>query len=200
MTRTYAIITYKVPTAGIERNIYVTYDATPSSIWDDIKQAIEEVKNDEYNEGIELNHETLYDRILAFDDYEEKNKNDDCVEYFCTLTYCYDKIEYEVENIRRTVVAREKYIFRFPEHTVGNCVDDFIRRGVQPLQSNINDCVEDITSRVDERSNILEYHRTFCYEKDFTQVSMIRKYAKKLVENCDKHLEKISEFYTKLNY
>ena len=90
----------------------------------------------------------------------------------------------------------ERYIIN-PRTNEGNCIDDFIRRGVEPLLSNINDLKESIKSRVKEREISTSYHTTGCYERDFTEISLIKKQAEKIIENCNKHLERISEFYTR---
>ena len=84
-----------------------------------------------------------------------------------------------------------------PEINEGNCIDDFIRRGVEPLVENINDLKESIKSRVKEREISISYHTTGCFERDFTEISLIKKQAEKIIENCNKHLERISEFYTR---
>ena len=104
----------------------------------------------------------------------------------------YNHVNYD----KRIECFRERYIIN--DKNEGNCIDDFIRRGIEPLMDNINDLKESIKSRKEDRIFSVEYHNTWCYEKDFTQISLIKKQAEKIIENCNKHLERISEFYTKL--
>ena len=101
------------------------------------------------------------------------------------------------DNIDQKIICfTDRYIIN-PEINEGNCIDDFIRRGVEPLVENINDLKESIKSRVKEREISISYHTTGCFERDFTEISLIKKQAEKIIENCNKHLERISEFYTR---
>ena len=106
-------------------------------------------------------------------------------------------IAYNHVNIDQKIICfTDRYIIN-PEINEGNCIDDFIRRGVEPLVENINDLKESIKSRVKEREISISYHTTGCFERDFTEISLIKKQAEKIIENCNKHLERISEFYTR---
>jgi len=80
----------------------------------------------------------------------------------------------------------------------GNCIDDFILRGVDSRIGVIHELMEDILSRLDQRQVAIEYHNTGCYEKDFTQIALIKKQAQIIVDNCNKQLERIADNYTKL--
>lgn len=80
----------------------------------------------------------------------------------------------------------------------GNCIDDFILRGVDSRIGVIHELMEDILSRLNQRQVAIEYHNTGCYEKDFTQIALIKKQAQIIVDNCNKQLERIADNYTKL--
>ena len=82
----------------------------------------------------------------------------------------------------------------------GNCIDDYIERGVEKYLDQIVDKTLDIKSRVDIRTNNNEYHNTACYEHDFSDIVDIRNIAQKIVDKANLHLSRISEFYTKFKY
>lgn len=100
--------------------------------------------------------------------------------------------------------ASGKYVLQFfdkyiLEHTkVGNCIDDFIERGVESRMYVINNYINNIKDRVSERQQTNTYHNTGCYEKDFSQIMQIKAEAQKIVDNCTIQLQKLSEKYTKL--
>lgn len=204
----------------IDHNQHIKYlyfedkhdETTPQDIWADIKQAINELKNkvweDEYTDGLTINN--LYNRILCFDEYDRTTsigtptKFDETYECFLTFTDDYilfeikipDTFDYNDERPASLTKLKELYIIN--DSFTGNCVDDFIKRGVESRLTIINDLIKDIKSRVNERLNTLEYHQTGCYEKDFGDISLIKYQAQKIVDNCNKHLEQIAEKYTKL--
>ena len=174
----------------------------PQGLWNDIKQAIKELKDglwkDDYPEG--LTFENLLKRLLAFDGYRELCEEDDKIynDYECIVRYENSVISYKAFNGNGIVYDANKWITDTTKNE-GNCIDDFLKRGVIPQRDTINELIDNIKSRVDERQVAIEYHQTGCYEKDFTQISLIRRFAQKIVDNCDIQLERISEKYTKLS-
>lgn len=177
----------------------------PENVWKDIVQRIKEIKNGEWDgkwDDNKLTSEHLIDSLLYFCKYYPYNDdltND--IKYFIYVDYCDTIITlkaYDASNKELGIVCYEnRYVI--DDKNEGNCVDDFIKRGVEPQIANINDLINSIKDRLSERQITIEYHRTGCYERDFTQISLIKKFAQKIVDNCDKHLEQISEFYTRLN-
>ena len=141
----------------------------------------------------------------SLDEFLEQNKN-----YTSLIAYDYlyvMEIEYEKTIIDCKVYHREYYDkgitcycdrYIYNVNNEGNCIEDFIRRGVESRVDIINELVEDIKSRLEQRQMTNEYHNTACYEKDFTQISLIKLQAQKILENCNKQLDRISEKYTKL--
>lgn len=177
--------------------IEVNRGGEPEAVWQDLMQSIKELKNDEYHEGALLTFDQLVDRLLAFDDYSTSvEEGEDWEDYAITIQYEENSITMialnrdKVECFRKTIITSD--------NNEGNCVDDFIRRGVEPLLNNIIQLKDAIKSRKGERLSAVEYHRTGCYEKDFGQISLIKQMAEKLVSNSNTHLERISEFYTRL--
>ena len=169
----------------------------PESVWRDLTQAIKELKNDEYHKGASLTFDQLVNRMLAFDDYSTSvEEGEDWVDFEITIQYEQNSITMIAINRDKVKCFRKTYVTS--DNNEGNCVDDFIRRGVEPLLNNIIQLKESIKSRKGERESAVEYHRTGCYEKDFGQISLIRQLAEKLVNNSNTHLERISEFYTRL--
>ena len=177
--------------------IKTEFNGEPQLVWDNIKTIIDSFKhNDE-----EIDFDSLVKELLTYDDYEEIPPT------YIQLYNYYIDILYEDSIIKMTAYHKgnkdqeitcfnERYIIN-PETNEGNCIDDFIRRGVEPLLSNINDLKESIKSRVKDREISTSYHTTGCYEKDFTEISLIKKQTQKIIDNCNKHLERISEFYTR---
>ena len=177
--------------------IKTEFNGKPQLVWDNIKTIIKSFKdNDE-----EIDLDSLIHELLNIDDYEEipptYNKS---YNYYIDILYDNSIIKiiaYNHVNIDQKIICfTDRYIIN-PEINEGNCIDDFIRRGVEPLVENINDLKESIKSRVKEREISISYHTTGCFERDFTEISLIKKQAEKIIENCNKHLERISEFYTR---
>lgn len=177
--------------------IKTEFNGKPQLVWDNIKTIIKSFKdNDEEIDLYSLIHE-----LLNIDDYEEIPPTyDKSYNYYIDILYDNSIIKiiaYNHVNIDQKIICfTDRYIIN-PEINEGNCIDDFIRRGVEPLVENINDLKESIKSRVKEREISISYHTTGCFERDFTEISLIKKQAEKIIENCNKHLERISEFYTR---
>lgn len=170
----------------------------PQLVWDNLKTIIKSFKdNDE-----EICFDTLITELIDIDDYEEIPSSHNIMYYNYYIDILYDDsiiriIAYNHVNIDKQIICfTDRYIIN-PKTNEGNCIDDFIRRGIEPLLSNINDLKESIKSRVKDREISTSYHTTWCYERDFTEISLIKKQAEKIIENCNKHLERISEFYTR---
>lgn len=177
--------------------IEVDRGGKPEAIWQDLMQAIKELKNDEYREGASLTFDQLINRLLAFDEYSTSiEEGEDWVDFDITIQYEENSITMIALNRDKVECFRKTYVTS--DNNEGNCVDDFIRRGVEPLLNNIIQLKDSIKSRKSERASAVEYHRTGCYEKDFGQISLIKQLAEKLVNNSNTHLERISEFYTRL--
>ena len=181
----------------VDTYIKTEFNGKPQLVWDNIKTIIKSFKdNDE-----EIDLDSLIHELLNIDDYEEIPPTyDKSYNYYIDILYDNSIIKiiaYNHVNIDQKIICfTDRYIIK-PEINEGNCIDDFIRRGVEPLVENINDLKESIKSRVKEREISISYHTTGCYERDFTEISLIKKQAEKIIENCNKHLERISEFYTR---
>lgn len=177
--------------------IKTEFNGKPQLVWDNIKTIIKSFKdNDE-----EIDLDSLIHELLNIDDYEEIPPTyDKSYNYYIDILYDNSIIKiiaYNHVNIDQKIICfTDRYIIN-QEINEGNCIDDFIRRGVEPLVENINDLKESIKSRVKEREISISYHTTGCFERDFTEISLIKKQAEKIIENCNKHLERISEFYTR---
>lgn len=177
--------------------IKTEFNGKPQLVWDNIKTIIKSFKdNDE-----EIDLDSLIHELLNIDDYEEIPPTyDKSYNYYIDILYDNSIIKiiaYNHVNIDQKIICfTDRYIIN-QEINEGNCIDDFIRRGVEPLVENINDLKESIKSRVKEREISISYHSTGCFERDFTEISLIKKQAEKIIENCNKHLERISEFYTR---
>ena len=177
--------------------IKTEFNGKPQLVWDNIKTIIKSFKDN--NEEIDL--DSLIHELLNIDDYEEiPSVYNQFYNYYIYILYDNSIIKiiaYNHVNIDQKIICfTDRYIIN-PEINEGNCIDDFIRRGVEPLVENINDLKESIKSRVKEREISISYHSTGCFERDFTEISLIKKQAEKIIENCNKHLERISEFYTR---
>lgn len=177
--------------------IKTEFNGKPQLVWDNIKTIIKSFKdNDE-----EIDLDSLIHELLNIDDYKEIPPTyDKSYNYYIDILYDNSIIKiiaYNHVNIDQKIICfTDRYIIN-PEINEGNCIDDFIRRGVEPLVENINDLKESIKSRVKEREISISYHSTGCFERDFTEISLIKKQTEKIIENCNKHLERISEFYTR---
>lgn len=177
----------------------------PEDIWADIVQRIKEIKSGKWDgwwmdNGLTPAH--LIDSLTKFDGYEYWDPYNtevlSDIKYYIYVDY-YDTIitfkAYHTGNKEQGIICYEnRYVI--DDKNEGNCIDDFIKRGVEPQIDIIKDLVYNIKFRLPERQIATEYHNTYCYERDFTEISLIKKAAKKIIENCDKHLERISDFYT----
>ena len=177
--------------------IKTEFNVKPQLVWDNIKTIIKSFKDN----GEEIDLDSLIHELLNIDDYEEiPSVYNQFYNYYIYISYDNSIIKiiaYNHVNIDQKIICfTDRYIIN-PEINEGNCIDDFIRRGVEPLVENINDLKESIKSRVKEREISISYHTTGCFERDFTEISLIKKQAEKIIENCNKHLERISEFYTR---
>ena len=94
------------------------------------------------------------------------------------------------------LIECKKYFSKIKE---GNCVDDFIRRGLESNLCTIDWFMNDIRTRKEIRENSNEYHQTACYEYDFAQLIKISRTLTKMLRLCDKQIEQMSDKYTKLN-
>lgn len=169
------------------KTIYCIYDGYSENVWSDIKQAIKEIQNS----GEKLTFRKIVERVLAFDDYEESIPSSVDVNNSITVFYYGDTVKFSSKNFKDCYIISQ--------NQEGNCIDDFVFRGVQSRINVINGYIHDIQQRVEERTSTNEYHQTSCYEKDFLQIFLIQKNAQKIVDNCKKQLELISEKYTKLD-
>ena len=104
-------------------------------------------------------------------------------------------IKIYIDNLENYIKLR---IYKRNDNNDTNYIFMYSKHVMIPIINNINDLVCDISKRQDIRAESIEYHNTGCYERDFHQTKFIQEEAKKLLENCNKHLERISEFYTKL--
>lgn len=123
---------------------------------------------------------------------------DNTVDYIHYL-FVYDTLGYiiYVVNSKDDVLVDYKKIVLNKTNS-GNCIDDFIERGVYPNIEAIEKYCDDICMRKFQRMNNNEYHQTSCYEYDFSQIMKIKQIATKIIKNCDRQLEAISEKYTKM--
>jgi len=125
-------------------------------------------------------------------------------QYYVDIFMLHDNIKIKAykNDEYRTVIYYEKNVAKTKQNdnVLGNCVDDFIRRGIETQIDTINDLIKDIKSRKELRSNLLEYHSSSCYEHDFRQIINIKDMAQKIINNCNKHLERSADKYTKINY
>lgn len=180
-----------------EKIDYIQYDGyEPKDTW---KKLVEIIKELQYNNS--LSFDNLTDKLCHIDKYSDQIcEGSDWIDYYIYIDYNDDVIKmtaYDADNYDNNIIVFEnRYVTSFKKE--GNCIDDFIKRGINPQIENIQDLMNSINKRLPERQVTTEYHRTYCYERDFTEISLIKKFAQKIVENCDTHLERISEFYTRL--
>lgn len=169
----------------------------PYFIWKDIQQVINDCKNN----GTTLIYENFIKWLLSFSKYSENiEEGNEWIDYYIDIIYedtiieitAYNKVNYD----KKIECFKERYVIS--SNNEGNCIDDFITRGIKPCLENIEQLTKSIEDRLPERQMSVEYHKTWCYEKDFAQISLIQKQAERIVKNCTKHLERISEFYTRL--
>ena len=171
-------------------------------LWKEIIHATEFIKLDYYREGLTLSYNNIINVLTdpnsggKFKIYNEEkdltNNNDLRGELYVTSNEIIFKLwKSDVLKTSNVYVIHRNY-------NNGNCVDDFIKRGVKPLISSINDFTQNIESRINNRTNVIDYHQTNCYELDFTQISLIKTLCQKIIDNCNKQLEGMSEKYTKI--
>lgn len=188
-----------LPSGEINKSDFIEVDrgGEPEVVWQYLMQVIKELKNDEYHGDTSLTFENFTNRLLVFDRYSTSiEEGEDWADFDITIQYEANSITMIAINRDKVECFRKTYVIS--DNNEGNCVDDFVRRGVEPLLNNIIQLTDSIKSRKSERESAVEYHITGCYEKDFSQISLIKQLAEKLVSNSNTHLERISEFYTKL--
>ena len=81
---------------------------------------------------------------------------------------------------------------------MGNCIDKFIENRVNKRIDELLQIQLKIKNRIEERTELVDYFNTGCYEKDFSDIIELRNIANELSNNCNKFLERISEQYSKL--
>lgn len=168
-------------------------------VWKTIKKL---VKNFKITTDKELTCQNLIYTLLGEEDYTVGHREDipNDIKYYIDINWYEKYITYDIytwkNSERHNLYEKHKLII--DPNNEGNCIDNFIRCGVSPQIDIIESLIESIATRLPERQDAEQYHQTACYEKDFTEISLIKKAADKIVENCNTHLERISEFYTKL--
>jgi len=80
----------------------------------------------------------------------------------------------------------------------GNCIDKFIEKKISSSIINILKYRLSLRKRIDNRTDNNDYFSSLCYEQDFSDIRKIKEEATKLIEDCNKFLERISEQYSKL--
>ena len=190
----------------IEKNItigaVITDIENPKDIWNNIKNDIKNLYLNVEDNVVTANKLLYY--LLGLDDFElytDDNKVDDLsIRYDCTLD-CDDKeivFKVQLHNDSEPCIFYTNKIIIDPNNE-GNCIDSFLLKGIKPQLDLINTLIKSIKKRLPQRQHVEQYHMTGCYEKDFTEISLIKNFAQKIVDNCNIHLERISENYTKLN-
>ena len=174
--------------------VYNNVNANYMMVWDDIKNISKHM-----NLGNSL--ENYYNKLTSLKNYKLGYKTNIVYDYICDIIFDYNTILFKVyhknDYDKKIITYENRWI---NDDYEGNCVDHFIKVGVQSQIENINDLIKEIQSRLPERQNTNQYHDTGCYEKDFAHIILIRDFANKIVEKCNKHLEKISDFYTRIKY
>lgn len=140
----------------------------------------------------------INDMISKITDSFDNTTDESSIDYmhYIDINDEFGYITYTVVNKHNVLIDYKKIIIN--RNNIGNCIDDFIDRGVYPIIESIERFCDDINGRIDERTNNNEYHQTSCYEYDFSQIVKIKQLAEKIIRNCDKQLEAISEKYTKM--
>lgn len=151
--------------------------------------------------SLRLVFDTSYDfYTLNETEYKKLFDKEPYIEYFIEIGCHDDEVDFCARPNKKTSSSFtyvKKYVFK--KQNKGNCIDDFLTRGLNPNLTTMKNLSDDIASRVSQRTDIIEYHQTPCYEEDFAQIRSIREIASRVVEICDKQLEAISDKYTKLN-
>ena len=80
----------------------------------------------------------------------------------------------------------------------GNCIDKFIEKKISSSIINILKYRLSLRKRIDNRTDNNDYFSSLCYEQDFSDIRKIKEEATKLIEDCNKFLERITEQYSKL--
>ena len=175
--------------------IEVSKDGEPEKVWENIILVTKHIIN---NTNTMFTCITFVNELLKFDNYvETQEMNINSADYIIFITLFKDNINCRAFNENKVECFRKTYLLQ--PQTDGNCIDDFIKRGIEPLLSDISDLKDSIKSRKDDRIQLIEYHKSQCYEQDFSQINMIKQLAEKIVNNCNIHLERITEFYTNLH-
>ena len=81
----------------------------------------------------------------------------------------------------------------------GNCIDKFIEKRLNKSINNLLQLRYSIRYRINKRSNNIDYFNSLCYEEDFRDIRKLKEETSKLLEDCNKFLERISEQYSKLS-
>ena len=186
----------KIIFKDLENNIYpnVCYvDNSENSylnIWDNIKLSIKYL-----NKINSFSLDNLIKTLCKIDNYYIDD-NTSYLNYIALICYDNNELTIKIRKAGQTYhLFVNKYLINYNKE--GNCVDDFIIRGITPKIELINKCISDIESGTNDRMMSTEYHNTGQYEKDFFNISMIKKYAQTIVDNCNKQLESLSDNYTK---
>ena len=171
--------------------IEVSSEGEPENVYAELVKSIKQLQIDN-----NLTCENLCNKLCELRNYSTNiEENDAWIDYEINVVINRDEIVMSALNRNNVECFRQTYVVSKTKE--GNCVDDFIKRAIDPLLKDINELKKNIESRKNERSYTNEYHMTSCYENDFLQISMIKKKAEKIVKNCQKHLEQISDFYSK---
>lgn len=172
---------------------YVDAHIEPESLWNIIKNEIKKLQNNN-----DLSYESFISSLLHLDNFDQFDTKNN-LEYSVYILYFYNQIVFEANYIGRDykdhTLYKDIYLITDKE---GNCVDDFIKRGVESRLKLINNAVTNIRNRLYIRSTTNAYHQTGCYEYDFSDICLIKEQAEKIVQNCNKQLEALSDKYTNL--
>ena len=165
----------------------------PQIIWADIKDIIKDIIYD----NKEITDKEIHDRLCKYNDYFPGAVLSDVhVNYEIYIVIDSEKNEVNCHAYQGKRIAYEDK-YRFNIKTEGNCVDDFIERGIVPRIDIICNLMGKIHEGRINRVTYNEYHNTWQYEQDFGCISLIREHAQRIVENCNKQLEALADKYTK---
>lgn len=182
-------------------------EITPQDIWADIKKSEKAGHNDGFAKlGAHTIKSLKYCLTIINKNYKYVNTEDatnDFTEYDYIVELDWEQSVMYIHahhkgNYKQDIMCLNDRYITDNSKNEGNCIDDFIQRGVISRLDVINELILDIKKRLPDRQIAIEYHNTGCYEKDFTQISLIKKQAEKIVENCNIQLERIADKYTKL--
>lgn len=167
-----------------------------------VESGVKNILNKLLDENKPINVDTLRGELLYtgnYSTYVSRSIDLDKYDYIVACTFKEDKVwvrSYYYDGDSGREIDNYVFTFVYKKPVEGNCVDDFLERGVKHLVDSINAYVKDIESRKDERVSATEYRNSICYELDFNRVCMIKMLAEKIAKNCSTHLEKISENYS----